>query len=153
MLHDQAVHPIPGSLAGWQTVHETHNDMRRSIFCVCPPGIAQQTLRVWRSLMSGCIPVTFFSAHDNPYERFSHLDYSKFSINVNPSETHLLRPMLTGLLDNPSKIVEMQSEVRRVQRYFIWDIKKNAGVFDMILTELQQHPARSVVHGTPSLHT
>ena len=34
--------------------------MRRSIFCVCPPGNTQDSARVWRAIIFGCIPVTFF---------------------------------------------------------------------------------------------
>ena len=39
---------------------ETEADMRRSIFCVCPPGNTQDSARVWRAIIFGCIPVTFF---------------------------------------------------------------------------------------------
>ena len=41
-------------------VQETEEDMRRSIFCVCPPGNTQDSARVWRAIIFGCIPVTFF---------------------------------------------------------------------------------------------
>ena len=34
--------------------------MRRSVFCVCPPGNTQDSARVWRAIIFGCIPVTFF---------------------------------------------------------------------------------------------
>ena len=34
--------------------------MRRSLFCVCPPGNTQDSARVWRAIIFGCIPVTFF---------------------------------------------------------------------------------------------
>ena len=34
--------------------------MRRSVFCVCPPGNTQDSARVWRAIILGCIPVTFF---------------------------------------------------------------------------------------------
>lgn len=143
VLKDQRDNPIQGSLAGWQTVAGTHEDMRRSVFCVCPPGIAQQTLRMWRSIMSGCIPVTFFKAHDQPYERNLNLDYTKFSININPQEDHLLAPILTGILNNPAKLRQMQAELTKVQQMFIWDKVQKKGVFDMILSELSQHTARS----------
>ncbi len=93
--------------------------------------------------MSGCIPVTFFKAHDQPYERNLNLDYSQFSININPQESHLLHPILTRILDNPAKLAKMQAELSKVQHMFIWDKKQTKGVFDMIATELSQHSARS----------
>jgi hypothetical protein len=39
---------------------ETEEDMRRAVFCVCPPGNTQDSARVWRAIILGCIPVTFF---------------------------------------------------------------------------------------------
>ena len=93
--------------------------------------------------MSGCIPVTFFKAHDQPYERNLDLDYTKFSININPQEHHLLAPILTGILNNPAKLRQMQAELTKVQQMFIWDKVQKKGVFDMILSELSQHTARS----------
>lgn len=50
----------PFKLATSFTMQETEEDMRRSIFCVCPPGNTQDSARVWRSIIFGCIPVTFF---------------------------------------------------------------------------------------------
>ena len=144
VLNDQRDNPIQGSVAGWQTVAGTYQDMRQSVFCVCPPGIAQQTLRMWRSIMSGCIPVTFFKAHDQPYEINSNLDYKQFSVNINPQEHHLLAPILKGILNNPAKLAQMQLELSKVQQMFIWDKQQKKGVFDMIFAELKQHIARDV---------
>ena len=140
LLENQEDDPIPGSSAAWQSVAQTHEDMKHSIFCVCPPGIAQQTLRVWRSIMSGCIPVTFFQGHDNPFP--SSVNYEDFSININPDEHHLLHKVLAGLLSNPQKIQDMQHELSLIQQGFVWDKKNKKGVYDMIYAELANHPAR-----------
>ena len=48
--------------------------------------------------MSGCIPVTLFRAYDSPFERNLRLDYTRFSVNINQDEYHMLRPILMGLL-------------------------------------------------------
>jgi hypothetical protein len=134
--------PIPKSLSGWQTVDATHEDMRHSIFCVCPPGIAQHTMRVWRSIIFGCIPVTFFDSHDAPYQHFLNYAYPRFSVNVNPWELHLLRPTLVGLLARPAQIRSMQAELGKVQRSYVWDKKNEEGVFAAIYQELSMHPSR-----------
>jgi len=140
LLEHHRTEPIPGSAAGWQTVAQTHEDMKHSIFCVCPPGIAQHTLRMSRSILSGCIPLTQFSAYDSPYQRNLGLDYTRFSININQDELHLLRPMLMGLLARPQRIMKMQRELAAVQKHFLW----NQGVFEALLSELAQHRGRFI---------
>ena len=143
-LYDQEeLNPIEGSILGWQTVNRTHEDMTHSIFCVCPPGIAQHTLRVWRSIIFGCIPVTLFTANDAPYT-FSGLNYSKFSINIDPAEWHLLQPILRGLLARPDRVTAMQSELAKVQSKFVWDSYSFSGAFGAVLSELNSHPAQYV---------
>lgn len=147
LLQRESEYPILGSVSGWQTVENTYDDMKHSIFCVCPPGIAQQTLRVWRAIISGCIPVTLFIAHDNPYERLSNLDYSTFSVNINPHEWHLLRPTLVGLLARPDRISALQAGLGEVQAKFLWDRESYDGAFKAVLEELILHPARFLGKG------
>ena len=44
--------------------------MEAAVFCLCPPGQTQDTVRVWRSILKGCIPITLFRANDLPFARF-----------------------------------------------------------------------------------
>lgn len=140
--------PISGSVAGWHTVRGTHEDMMHSVFCVCPPGISQHTLRAWRSVIFGCIPVTLFSANDSPYQRFTHLDYSSFSVNINPTEAHLLQPILRGLLARPDRIAQLQEGLAKVQAMFVWDASTYNGAFPAVLHELTMHPSQ-YLHALP----
>ena len=41
-------------------VQETDADMARSLFCVCAPGATQDTTRLFKAILKGCIPITFF---------------------------------------------------------------------------------------------
>ena len=144
LLTREAEYPIPGSVTGWHTVNGTHEDMRHSVFCVCPPGIAQHTLRVWRAIIFGCIPVTLFSANDVPYQQFLNLDYSKFTVNINPSEWYLLQPILRGLLARPDRIACLQTELAKAQAMFLWDSVSFQGAFKAVLDELSLHPAQYI---------
>lgn len=150
LLDREQQDPIPGSVTGWNTVDGTHEDMKHSKFCVCPPGIAQQTLRVWRAIMFGCIPITLFHANDAPYQRFSHLDYSTFSLNINPNEWHLLQVVVRGLLARPDRIAQLQEGLAEVQSMFLWDSSVHDGAFKAVLHELSLHPAQYVAI---TLHT
>ena len=142
ILNQEQESPIPGSVAGWHTVNGTHEDMQHSVFCVCPPGIAQHTLRIWRAIIFGCIPVTLFTANDVPYQHYTHLDYSKFTVNINPSEWYLLQPVINGLLNRPERIAELQSELARVQSMFLWDSTSFDGAHKAVLNELAIHPSQ-----------
>ena len=66
-----------------------------------------------QSLLSGCIPVTFFREHDNPWS--SHLDYAQFSINIDPARIHALQPTLEAVLQNKAALTQLQHNVARVQ--------------------------------------
>ena len=39
---------------------ETDADMARSLFCVAAPGATQDTTRLFKAILKGCIPITFF---------------------------------------------------------------------------------------------
>ena len=136
LLEQHTQNPIPGAVAGWATREQTVQDMRHAIFCVNPPGIAQQTIRLPRSIQNGCIPVTLFKANDSPYERLTSIDYRKFTVNINPDEVHLLKPMLEELLAKPDKVLRMQRALMRVQRSFVWDMTAEGSVQETVLRTL-----------------
>ena len=52
---------------------ETLADMARSVFCATPPGQTQDSIRVFRAIIKGCIPVTFYRGNDRPFERHLHV--------------------------------------------------------------------------------
>ena len=137
--HDNAIY---NSTAGWASATQTHADMSNSIFCVCPPGISQHTLRVYRSIIFGCIPVTFLLANDSPYEKILGINYREFTVNINPDEWHLTRRILSSLLAQPETLRRMQAALTRVQGHFVWDHTEMQGVYSALYQELQLHPAR-----------
>ena len=52
--------------------------MARSVFCATPPGQTQDSIRVFRAIIKGCIPVTFYRGNDRPFERHLHVRPSAF---------------------------------------------------------------------------
>lgn len=82
--------------------------MRRSVFCVCPPGNTQDSARVWRAITFGCIPVTFFRAFDLPFQRHMGMPYTDFILNIQPDDYRQLNKRIQYLLDNPAKLRHMQ---------------------------------------------
>ena len=67
-------------VAGKASFEETAQDFRNSIFCLAPQGLASFTGRTIAIIMSGCIPVTFFSSTECPFEGVG-LDWTRFSVN------------------------------------------------------------------------
>ena len=77
---------------------ETEADMERAVFCMCAPGQTQDTVRVYRAILKGCIPVTMFRANDLPFARFLGMPYSTFMVNVQPDDYAQLNAVLRRIL-------------------------------------------------------
>ena len=41
---------------------------------------------MWRALIYGCIPVTYFRAVELPFMRRLGIDYGQFSVNIQPDD-------------------------------------------------------------------
>ncbi|CAI5532041.1 unnamed protein product, partial [Closterium sp. Naga37s-1] len=65
------------------------------------------------ALISGCIPVTFFREHDNPWQ--DELEYSSFSINIDPDNIWQLKERIDAVRNQPELLQRMQKNVVRVQ--------------------------------------
>ena len=69
--------------------------------------------RLSQALISGCIPVTFFKEHDRPWQ--DELDWSTFSINIDPDDIPNLARRLAVVYANKTLLRDMQDGVERVQ--------------------------------------
>lgn len=114
----------------------TNNDWRNSLFCVCPPGHSQWTSRPMKSILSGCIPITFYREHSNPWDDI--IDYSSFSINIDPDALASLPGRIEEVLQTPGKLEEMHLQLKYVQEYFRWSGELESGVEAMVILKLQQ---------------
>ncbi|CAI5474987.1 unnamed protein product [Closterium sp. Yama58-4] len=99
-------------IKGWSFAargeRQTNQEWQLAVFCICPPGHSQWTSRPFKALISGCIPVTFFRDHDNPWD--DELDYSSFSINIDPDDIASLRSRL-----ETAPVEQLQRGVEKVQ--------------------------------------
>lgn len=136
LLEEHDRWPIEGAQAGSANIVTTHLDMQKSILCVCPPGIVQQTLRTYRAIASGCIPVTYTRAFDRPFERILGLEWEKFTVNINPDEHHLTRAILTELLLDTKRLHTMQQSLQSVQAYFWRNPRSSDGLEANLVREL-----------------
>ena len=131
-LYDE--NPLPGSDWGSRPLAETLEDMAQSIFCICPPGVVAHTSRFWRSIRRGCIPVTFFRAYELPFQHLG-VDYSKFTVNIEPDSIGDLNDILTYYLRNRDELARLMRNLTHVQRKF--DMDSHLGAYAMLKRELQ----------------
>jgi hypothetical protein len=102
-------------------MQETDADMANSVFCVCAPGATQDTTRLFRAILKGCIPVTFFRANDLPFARFLGLPYEEFLLNIQPDDFAQLNERVGRVLASPQRLRHMQEALQAYQRAFLWE--------------------------------
>ncbi|CAI5511667.1 unnamed protein product [Closterium sp. Naga37s-1] len=118
---------------------QTNKEWQLGVFCICPPGHSQWTSRPFKALISGCIPalisgcipVTFFRDHDNPWD--DEVDYSSFSINIDPDDIASLRSRL-----ETAPVDQLQRGVERVQHMFKWSGNHTQGAKYELIKRLRQ---------------
>ncbi|CAI5481658.1 unnamed protein product [Closterium sp. Yama58-4] len=110
---------------------DTDPDWRRAVFCICPPGHSQWTSRPFKAIISGCIPVTFFRGHANPWD--DELDYSTVSVNIDPDELHTLKERLDAV-----PIKKLQRNIEQIQEAYRWTGVYNKGAEAMLIKRLRQ---------------
>ncbi|CAI5966422.1 unnamed protein product [Closterium sp. NIES-65] len=122
-------------IKGWSFAargeRQTNKEWQMAVFCICPPGHSQWTSRPFKALISGCIPVTFFRDHDNPWD--DELDYSSFSINIDPDDIASLRSRL-----ETAPVEQLQRGVETVQRMFKWSGNHTQGAKYELMKRLRQ---------------
>ncbi|CAI7800950.1 unnamed protein product [Closterium sp. NIES-53] len=112
-VRSRIIHAAKEDMApGWdmfpKSEERTDQDWQHSVFCICPPGHSQWTSRPFKALISGCISVTFFRKHDNPWQR--SLNYDSFSINIDHDDVPSIRARL-----EQADVPRLQKGVDKVQ--------------------------------------
>ena len=114
-----AVHPREGMGSRKKATHyaQTYRaDFLNSKFCLCPPGWATWTPRLYEALMLGCVPVVVADDNVLPYSRT--LDYSKFSVHVGEKYATKLRPILKKAEE---RIEDLRAGMKNVFAAFVYN--------------------------------
>eukprot|EP00850_Spirogloea_muscicola_P002286 SM000008S22375 [mRNA] locus=s8:1378949:1381162:+ [translate_table: standard] len=134
---------------GWEfgltSDEHTLADMRNSKFCACPPGYSQWTSRITKAILAGCIPVTSFREHDQPWQ--DEIDYSSFSLNIDPGEITTTPHRINGILADETAFRAMQQALAKVQPWFAYNESVAGGVHERIVHTLQRR-ATALADGT-----
>ncbi|XP_074646795.1 uncharacterized protein LOC141902800 [Tubulanus polymorphus] len=113
--------------------------MRRSKFCLQPPGDSPTRKSFYDSLLSGCIPVVFESGVKYPFDDV--LNYAGFTVFVDGSSITRRREDVVATLKNipESRVRRLQTNAQRVARYLqygLYDDSRGDDAVTMALREL-----------------
>jgi hypothetical protein len=150
LLRMHRLTPFPGSKwtmedraqsSKWPTIML----MTHSVFCLAPPGYSAWTQRFYDAIISGCIPVTFYRANKLPWTKFG-MDYSKFTVNIQPEQAGTLFNVLSNLQSQPHKIDQMQRDLSLVQEMFLWS--RSGTAYASLITEMRSLDPRRLDEAT-----
>eukprot|EP00941_MAST-03F_sp_MAST-3F-sp1_P005539 g5539.t1 len=128
-------------LRGYKT--DYLNDMLLSKFCLCPPGWASWTPRVFESILLGCIPVVVSDYNVLPFESF--INYKDFSVFIPEKNANRLKEILLAIPEE--QIKKMQKKMKEISPMFKYSYIGTSsringtelpGAFSYIMKELQE---------------
>lgn len=128
-----AVHPREGfgkKAAHYQATYR--QDFLSSKYCLCPPGWATWTPRLYEALLLGCIPAIIADHNLLPFSRT--IDYSKFSVHISEDRANDLDDLLP---QSDARVMELQNGVDNVWKAFVYNKPPKPGdAFHRIAAEL-----------------
>ena len=80
--------------------------------------------------------MTLFRGNHMPFAVRLNLDYSKFTLNIEPHETHLAPGMVSALLKDKTRLWSMKAALAEVQAQFLWVNTTQYSVFGRLEEEL-----------------
>jgi putative beta-1,4-xylosyltransferase IRX10 len=109
-------------------------EVKSSLFCLCPRGFAPWSRRFFDSVALGCIPVIIADNIELPFEEF--IDYRKFTVKVMESDISNLKSILLSI--PKQRIVKMLKELRKSWIHFTYQQPKSKkeDAFALILRKL-----------------
>lgn len=112
------------------TLTQHYAEMQESIFCLCPGGWAQWTVRFFEAVQNGCLPVTFYADEmPNTMPFADVVDYPAFALNVQPVAIPSLRATLGTIASNRSELRRRQRALWMARAAFDWTDLSPRGAF------------------------
>ncbi|TVU22271.1 hypothetical protein EJB05_31955, partial [Eragrostis curvula] len=104
--------------------------MKSSKYCICPMGYEVNSPRVVEAIYYECVPVIIADNFVLPFD--DALNWSTFSVVVAERDIPKLKEILLAIPE--SEYITMQSNVKRVQKHFLWHANpEKYDIFHMIL--------------------
>lgn len=121
-------------------------EVKHSVFCLCPRGYAVWSRRLFDASMLGCIPVIIADGIELPFEEI--LDYSKFSVKILEADIPQLKSILQAI--SASKVAKMQHELTQIYNAFAYPSLPSRGDAMYHITSIMASRAKSLrEHSSP----
>eukprot|EP00940_MAST-03C_sp_MAST-3C-sp2_P001660 g1660.t1 len=108
------------------------DDMATSTFCLCPPGWASWTPRVFEAIILSCIPVIVSDANKLPFE--TRTNYSDIAVFVPEKDAGRVKEILKAIPQ--TRIESMRRGLAKVWQRFLYDETASGDAFDFIMMDL-----------------
>ena len=119
--------------------------MRRSIFCLQPPGDSPTRKSFYDSILSGCIPVIFKLKFPTEYPFSDKLNYSDFTYTIDEKLISRYNKSVLDIVKSipREKVVSMHERLLQVAKWFQYSVPDGGPQFDddamtMILDQLRR---------------
>eukprot|EP00873_Tetraselmis_striata_P033273 jgi/Tetstr1/453537/TSEL_040505.t1 len=110
-----------------------YEDMRKSVFCLCPRGWSPWTLRAYQGMMVGCIPVIIADEIEFPYE--NTMDWTQLTVKIAEKDVNRTTEILRALPEE--EIKRKQDAIAQVWKTVTYPNPSQPGdAFHMIMQEL-----------------
>jgi hypothetical protein len=110
------------------------DEVKDSVFCLCPRGFAPWSRRLYDSILLGCIPVIIADYIELPFEDL--IDYRKFTVKISEENVVFVKQILLTI--PPEEIRKKQEYMKTIYHHFLFNLQVQPGdVFDYILRRLQ----------------
>ena len=112
------------------------SDMRNSTFCLCPPGFAPWSPRMYEAAAAGCIPVILTDHVKLPFDGTT-LNWKEFSVKIREKDVERVREILSSI--SMSRIRSKRKALRRVWTalsYYKFENGKDSAI-DHLLLEMR----------------
>ncbi|KAF0898947.1 hypothetical protein E2562_012648 [Oryza meyeriana var. granulata] len=90
--------------------------MKSSKYCICPMGYEVNSPRIVEAIYYECVPVIIADNFVLPFD--DALNWSVFSVVIPEKDVPKLKEILLGIPED--QYMAMQSNVKRVQKHFLW---------------------------------
>eukprot|EP00939_MAST-03C_sp_MAST-3C-sp1_P000669 g669.t1 len=114
------------------------DDMSTSRFCLCPPGWASWTPRVFEALALSCVPVVVSDSNELPFE--SRTNFSEIAIFVAEKDAGRVKEILAAI--PKSRVEAMRKNIGDTWQRFFYS-GNDGDAFDYVMLDLQDRAVAS----------
>lgn len=117
------------------------NELRSSLFALCPSGWSPWSPRLFASLIAGTIPIIFANGIQLPFE--SAIDYRQLSIKIADENVYQLDEIMDGLVQQRKQNIQRLQLIQQIRKSYWWRDASNETIrWDPMMLTMEQIAVR-----------